>query len=98
MKQPKTIKHPFTLERTPVTEAVEIRLSPSEWQNEVVLIAVRTELGAIHASMSSLGVGPALSLSNLQMERPLPRKAVVGWQIELVKAVASGLYEIVEVR
>jgi hypothetical protein len=99
MKQSKNaaVRHPFSAE-TGKGEAVEIRLSPSGYHELVILIAVALDNGAVQASMSSLGVGSPLSLSNLQMSLPLPRKAVQGWQIELVEAVASGLYSIVEVR
>lgn len=91
-------RHPFN-GKTPVVEPVEIRLEAFDGAVPYVLVASRNpERGTIGASMSQNGVGVAISLANLQMSLPFPGKAVHGWQIEVVEAVASGLYKILEVR
>jgi hypothetical protein len=86
------------------TEPVEVRLTRRS--NRVdqapvppyVLSAWVTPSGMIDYSLTIGGAGMPESLSNLQSKATFPRKAVPGWQAEVIAFAAAGLYTIGEVR
>jgi hypothetical protein len=84
----------------PVDEPVEIRVCSRRDPDvaKYVLSAWRNEHGTVGSSLTDANGSTPQHLSNLQMKQPYPRKAVAGWQAELIDAVASGLYPILEVR
>jgi hypothetical protein len=83
------------LDRMTVTEAVEFRLDRG---TELVLTFRVGSDGCIYDILDNGRGGPKQSLSNLQLENPVPRKAVPGWQREAYEAAQSGLWTVTEVR
>lgn len=80
-----------------VTEPVEITLTKRNG-DKLILLGVRTEEGLVRCSLTNASGGTAQSLSNLQSKGTYPRKAVKGWQAELVEFARAGLYTITQVR
>jgi hypothetical protein len=86
---------------TPVSEPIEIRLFNPRLMpggELYVLAASVSGSGLIQYGMTNNGCGVACSLSNLQPKGIFPKKAVSGWQVEVIEAAASGLYDVVKVR
>jgi hypothetical protein len=82
-----------------VTTPVEVRISRAGRDLVYVLLA-HEDAGVVRYSLSVNGSGQAESLANLQASPKVvfPRKAVSGWQAEVVAWAATGLGSIVEVR
>ena len=76
---------------------VEIR-TRDVFDNKHVLTAALTGNGLISYSFAAASGGVSLSLSNMQSKRAYPRKAVPGWQAEVVAFVKASLEKIEEIR
>lgn len=85
---------------TPINEAVEVRLTLRNSNRALVLSAwLHEATGTVGYTLSQAsGGGYNESLSNLQARATFPRKAVAGWQAEVVAFAASGIFDITEVR
>jgi hypothetical protein len=90
-----------------VDEPIEIRLDREHARNgntirpgatPYVLVAYRTERGTIGHDLSIGGAGQSEAMSNIQSKAVFPRKAVKGWQAEVVAFAEASLYKVVEVR
>lgn len=81
---------------TPIEEPVEIRLGKPSGRT-LVLWAWNDD-GIIHARLSLEGNGMAESLTNLQAKAVFPRKAVMGWQKEVIEFAETSIYHVNEVR
>jgi len=93
--------------KTPIDEPIEIRLISPMGRSRVpglptevdtILTAFVLPTGLIQTALRPATGSTPLSLSNLQAQAPIPGKAVKGWQAEMVDAIATSLYRIVEVR
>jgi hypothetical protein len=84
-----------------IRETLEVRLGSPGTRSEsgvYVYCGVVLDNGAIHHMLSPLGIGVSCSLSNLQIKKPVPQKAVKGWQAEMVDVLRTGIYRVEEVR
>jgi hypothetical protein len=82
----------------PVEEALEVRLKPRRASWIYVAVFSVTAAGTIRETLTTGTSDQSLALSNLQFTTVRPRKAVPGWQLEMVKALQGTLYEVCEVR
>lgn len=82
---------------TPTDTPVEIRISYRSGKVEV-LSAWRTDAGTVGYSLTPASGSTPLALSNLQAKGTYPRKAVPGWQAEVVAYAKTGLGTVSEVR
>lgn len=78
--------------KMPVSEPIEVRTAKD------VLAAWVTPAGMICYSLTTLTGDTQQSLSNLQSKATFPRKAVPGWQDEVVAYVQAGLRAVTEIR
>lgn len=83
--------------KTPVEEPIEIRLKRGLTSLPWVLVA-HVQNGRVWMSLTAGGHGVGHAISSLQLTKPVPAKAVPGWQAELLDAARSGLHEVIEVR
>ena len=79
-----------------IDEPIEIRFEDHRGEENYVLIAHARD-GLVITSLQGL-TGQPQSMSNLQAKGTYPRKAVRGWQDELVAYVRTGLYSVSEIR
>ena len=80
-----------------VTEPVEITLTKRDG-TKLVLLGVRTDQGTVSCSLATASGSTNQALSNLQSKGTLPRKAVSGWQEELIVFAGAGLYPVTSYR
>lgn len=83
--------------RTKLNEPVEIRLADRNGTVRYVITGAVHANGLLSLVMTSPD-GTVNALSNLQSKAMFPRKAVPGWQAELVDYATAGLYQVNEVR
>lgn len=86
-------------ETTPVMAPIEIRLHGN--MNDYVLTAWVTDHGTVAHSLTLAHGGPPNAIKNIMDTRTgvtYPRKAVPGWQAEMVAYAKAGVYEITEIR
>ncbi len=90
---------------TPVEEPIEITFTrhgrPNGTGPELVYVLVvwRTDHGTLAHYMDDGRGGLPQSLSNLQPKGPVfPKKAVPGWQAEVVAFAGACIYDVVRVR
>jgi hypothetical protein len=85
-----------------VNETVEVRLDRSTrgvTHPPFVLVAWRSVHGTVAHSMQVAGAGIDHSITSLQSKGVVfPRKAVPGWQAEVVAYATAGIYSVIEVR
>lgn len=81
-----------------INEPVEIRIKFAERRRPLVLTAWVNDAGIIGYSLVYRGHGTPEALSNLQSTEVFPRKAVSGWQAEVIAFAEAGLGSIIEVR
>lgn len=88
-------------ETTPVLAPIEIRFKDGSMGNAYVLSAWVTHHGTVSHSLTLAAGGPPNAIENLMGMRTgpaYPRKAVPGWQAEMIAYAEAGLYEIDEIR
>ncbi len=81
---------------TPTDEPVEVRIALGQHQH--VLIAYRADNGTVGYDLTSPRSSYPESLSTLQSKGTFPRKAVPGWQLEVIAFARDGLGTITEIR
>jgi hypothetical protein len=91
------VKSPRYDEHTEISIPIEIRTEDTTG-NKQVLCAWADDVGLISYSVAGATRGVALSLDYVGGKIPYPRKAVQGWQAEVIAFVESGYGKITEVR
>lgn len=81
-----------------IDEPIEIRATDAFGNPHVLSAWLDTATGTIGYTFGPASGGIDESLSNIQAKIPYPRKAVPGWQTELLAFAASGTYTVTEVR
>jgi hypothetical protein len=85
-------------------EPMEIDLLGRNPQSETMPVLAHVmfcwvnDRGGVSQSITTPTGTTGYALENLQLKEKFPRKAVDGWQVEVLRAVASGLYMIGGVR
>lgn len=88
---------------TPVGEPVEIRLDRTPraavaHERQPYVLTAANHDGLISYNLSLAGDGFPHAMSNLQCKGTWPRKAIAGWQAEVVETAGTGIYRIAEIR
>ena len=80
-----------------VDEPIEIRLMDHKGDLNYVVTGCVMNNRMLAMSITNKS-GTAYSASTIQSTKTYPRKAVRGWQVELLEFVEAGLYAVMEVR
>jgi hypothetical protein len=85
---------------TALDETVEVRITVGTGTLEkmFVLTAWKAQNGTVGYSLSLGSGGVSEALSNLQSRQVFPRKAVPGWQREVIEFAKAGLGTVKEIR
>lgn len=81
-----------------ITTVLEIVLGSERVPEKYLFTLWVNDYGVICHSLDNGRGGVSQALSNLQLEKMIPKKAVIGWQSEVIEAVKSGLYRIESIR
>ena len=77
---------------------IELRLGGAWTEDRFVFTLWVDGHGIIRHSLDNGRGGASHSVSNLQLKEIVPKKAVLGWQVEAIAAAGSGLYDVEEIR
>lgn len=83
--------------KTALLAPIEVRLTRAR-PGLYVLVCWVTPAGTVDYSLTINGSGQAEALSNLQSTGVFPRKAVAGWQADVLSFVEHSIYRVESVR
>jgi len=105
------IAHPSQFQEASLNTEVQVWTGADRWESMEIELLHRlngtlayvmfcsvNDRGGVSQSITTPTGNTGHALANLQLKEKFPRKAVDGWQVEVLRAVASGLYLIGGVR